>query len=388
MKERISILFVDDDKRILYAFKRVLDNSNYILHFADSGATAYSILEKERVDIAIVDLQMPKISGYDVLKSLKTSNPSILRIALIGHVDERKIMGALSRNLASTYIIKPWSSAELINTINYYADLYEQVKKRGILEAINAVESLPTIPDVYSKISDAIEEDKDMDELACLIETDHSISAKVIQVVNSAYFNIKTASIQKALIYLGFNNLKDIILVQSIFENVKSNYVTALWQHAELTNKIMLLIYDLLDKKIDEDLRSVGLFHDIGKVVLINNYMKTYLDINDIYMDHEDIELSKLEKEKFGLTHGEIGYYFTKLWGLRDEIPEAALYHHNPLSPEITSKELIKAIHIANHYSKLILGMKVNDDELVTEVFDHLELNREFFEKRVMSLKE
>lgn len=388
MIEKISILFVDDDKRILYAFKRVLSNTNYILHFADSADAAYAVLRKERVNIAIVDLKMPVVSGYEVLETIKNSFPTVLRIALIGHVDEKKILRALSSNLASTYIIKPWSSTELVNTINYYTELYKQIRERGILEAINAVDSLPTIPDIYYKISEAIDADKDMEELAVLIEKDHSISAKVIQVVNSAYFNIRTASIQKALVYLGFNNIKDIVLFQSIFENVKSNYITALWHHAELTNKIMLLIYNLLDKKLDEDLRSVALFHDIGKVVLINNYSSSYLDICDVYRCNEDEEIGQLEKERFGITHEEVGYYFMKLRGLREEIPEAALYHHDPLNPEILNKKLIKVIHIANHYSKKILEMKVNESELVEEVFDHIGLNREFFERRVLSLKE
>ncbi len=46
-----------------------------------------------------------------------------------------------------------------------------------------------------------------MDKIAELIEMDHLISAKVIQIVNSAYFNIRTASIRKALVYLGINNI-------------------------------------------------------------------------------------------------------------------------------------------------------------------------------------
>jgi HD-like signal output (HDOD) protein len=43
-----------------------------------------------------------------------------------------------------------------------------------------------------------VDEEANMEEIAELIELDHSISAKVIQIVNSAYFNIKTASIKKA----------------------------------------------------------------------------------------------------------------------------------------------------------------------------------------------
>ncbi|MDD4343709.1 MAG: response regulator, partial [Eubacteriales bacterium] len=106
--EKKSILIVDDDKRILYAFKKALEKTNYNLLFADSGDAAFAILQSESIDLAIVDLRMPIISGYEILEKLKKDYPSIFRIALIGYVDESKILKALSKNLASSYIIKPW----------------------------------------------------------------------------------------------------------------------------------------------------------------------------------------------------------------------------------------------------------------------------------------
>lgn len=383
-----SILIVDDDKRILYALKKALENKGYNLFFADSGDNAFAILKKEKIDLAIVDLRMPIISGYEILETLKKSWPSVFRLALIGYVDEKKIMNALSNNIASSYIIKPWNNMELLNTIKYYCDLYSELKERDILERINSINSLPTIPEIFFKISKAVEEDADMDELSDLIEMDHSISARIIQIVNSAYFNIRTASIRKALVYLGANNIKSIIMSQSVFSSVKDEFAKPLWEHAEMTNKIMLLIYNqILDKKLDEDLRSVGLFHDIGKVVLINDYSDGYYDLCEIYNDCEDFLLQTLEKEKFGVSHEEIGYYFMKLWGVGEEIPEAALYHHDPFNPNIRNKELIMVIHLANHYSKKILGNKVNDQELDLRVFDSLKINQEYFESILNNMK-
>lgn len=386
--DKKSILIVDDDKRILYAFKKALEKSGFNLFFADSGDNAFSILKREDIDLAIVDLRMPIISGYEILETLKEKYPSIFRIALIGNVDESKILKALSKNIASSYIIKPWNNAELTGTINYYVSLYMELKERGILETINSIDSLPTIPDIYFKISKAVEEDANMEEIAELIELDHSISAKVIQIVNSAYFNIKTASIKKALVYLGINNIKNIIMSQSVFSSVRDDFAHPLWHHAEMTNKIMLMIYNnILDKKLDEDLRSVGLFHDIGKVVLINDYSSGYYDLCKIYTDREDCMIQEMEKEKFGISHEEIGYYFMKLWGVTEEIPEAALYHHDPYNPAVKNKELIQVIHLANHYSKVLLDMKVNEEELDTRVFEDLKINREYFESVVKNVK-
>lgn len=386
--EKKSILIVDDDKRILYAFKKALEKTNYNLLFADSGDAAFALLQSESIDLAIVDLRMPIISGYEILEKLKKDYPAIFRIALIGYVDESKILKALSKNLASSYIIKPWNKSELTNTVSYYVNLYNELKERGILEAINSIDALPTIPEIYFKISKAVEENYDMDKIAELIEMDHSISAKVIQIVNSAYFNIRTASIRKALVYLGINNIQNIIMSQSVFSSVKKEFANPLWLHAEMTNKIMLLIYNnILDKKLDEDLRSVGLFHDIGKVVLINDYSNGYYDLCKVYTESEDCVIQEMEKDKFGVSHEEIGYYFMKLWGVAEEIPEAALYHHDPFNPAVKNKELIMVIHLANHYSKVLLGCKVNEEELDKRVFEELNINREYFENVVKNLK-
>ncbi len=385
---KISILIVDDDKRILYTMKKALENTDYKLFFADSGDNAFTILKKEKIDLAIVDLRMPIISGYEILETIKKNYPSVLRLALIGYVDEKKIMEALSNNIASSYIIKPWNNFELLNIINYYVSLYSELKKRGILERINSISSLPTIPKLYFKITKAVEENADMEDISNLIEMDHSISARVIQIVNSAYFNIKTASIRKALVYLGVTNIKSIIMSQAVFSSIKEELANPLWEHAEMTNKIMLLIYNnFLNKKLDEDLRSVGLFHDIGKVVLINDFCNGFQELCTMYINSEDFLIQEMEKEKFGISHEEIGYYFMKLWGVGEEIPEAALYHHDPFNPKIKDKELIMVIHLANHYSKIVLGAKVHEEELDVRVFEALGINKEYFESILKNIK-
>ena len=379
---------MDDDKRILYSFKRALEKTDYTLHYADSADSAFALLKTERIDMVVVDLRMPIVSGYEILKTMKREYPSVFRIALIGYVDENKILQALSRNLASTYIIKPWNNAELLSTINYYYGIYSELRHKGMLEIINSIDCLPTIPDIYLKITKAIEEDADMDKIAALIELDHSISAKVIQVVNSAYFNVKTASIQKALVYLGTNNIRNIIMSQSIFSSIKEEFADCLWRHAELTNRIMLLIYqNILDKRLDEDLQSVGLFHDIGKVVLINDYSNGYTELCDLYFENPDCRIQEMEKEKFGLSHEQIGYYFMKLWGVAEEIPEAALFHHDPFHPEIKNRELIAVVHVANHYAKKMLGAVVHDEELHPEVLSYLGINQAYLESVLKNIK-
>ena len=383
-----NILFVDDDKRILYAFKKAMERTEYNLFFADCAENAYRILEREDIDIAIIDLRMPEISGYEALEKLKRCYPGVFRLALIGYVDETKILKALSKNLASGYIIKPWSKGELLKTINNYTAIYCELKERGILESINSIESLPTIPDLYSKITKAVEEDADMEKIAQLIEADQSVSAKVIQIANSAFYNVRSASISKALVYLGTENIKNIVMSQSVFSSVPEICGIPLWQHSELTNRMVIYIYNnILDKKIDEDLYSIGLFHDIGKVIMINDFSDRYFCLCKEYIDNPDYLLQKLEKERFGFSHEEIGYYFMKLWGIADEIPEAALYHHDPLNPGINNKELVAVVHIANYYSKKMLGIKVHDCELEDGLFDMLDINKDYLEKVLMKIK-
>lgn len=67
----VSCLVVDDDRKILDYVKSHLINEHFETHAFLSGEEALHFLEKENVDIAIVDIMMNGINGFELCKTLK-----------------------------------------------------------------------------------------------------------------------------------------------------------------------------------------------------------------------------------------------------------------------------------------------------------------------------
>jgi len=79
-----SILFVDDEKQILRALKRLFIRSDYETYYAESGEMALQILEDHAIDLLITDIRMPIMDGYELLRKVKEKYPLTLRVALSG----------------------------------------------------------------------------------------------------------------------------------------------------------------------------------------------------------------------------------------------------------------------------------------------------------------
>ena len=107
-----NILIAEDDEDIVKLLKLYLENEGYVILHARNGEEALEQFEKEKVDLAIVDIMMPKMNGYELTKNIRqTSNIPIL-ILSAAQLDSDKILGL---NLgADDYMVKPFNPLELI----------------------------------------------------------------------------------------------------------------------------------------------------------------------------------------------------------------------------------------------------------------------------------
>ena len=68
------VLVVDDDKNIRYVMKEILETAQYTVFTAENGEKAFDVLEKEHIDLVIVDIMMPYMDGYEFTKELRAFN--------------------------------------------------------------------------------------------------------------------------------------------------------------------------------------------------------------------------------------------------------------------------------------------------------------------------
>ena len=357
--ENKSILFVDDEIQILTSLKRVFSGGCYNIFTAENGYKALTILERETIDMVVTDMRMPGINGDDLLKEVKAKYPSIIRVVLSGYTDENLVVQIQKMSLAKRYLLKPWKNQELLEAVEQMFNVERMLKNNNLLELVNKIEFLPSPGSTLLRFNQLAAQDAGMNEIAEMIESDQSLAAKILHVANSAIYGLRTGSVRQAITYLGLINVKNIILGATTFSNGinKNNLrlnkdINVLWQHAVTTNQILAHMYlRILGQRIPEICSMAGLLHDIGKVVLINNFTDRYLKAAAAIKDKKDLLYYYENMEFVDISHQEIGAYLLNWWELPQTMVEAALFHHDPLDDRATDKKLVSLLNIADIYS-------------------------------------
>ena len=346
-----TIMFVDDERQILRALNRLFMDSRYETIMMDSGEDALAYMEHTPVNLVVSDIRMPGINGFDFLRQVKEKHPATMRVALSGYTDSRAIYKALEENVAKMYMFKPWDNRELLSTIDKMFQLEEVLTDKKIMDLINNLDDLPTIPVLYSKIRVMIQEDEDVEKIAALIEADQASSAKILRIANSAFYGAQTGSISQAIMYIGLANIKSILLTNAIF-NVKGpmkERVHQLWRNAALTNKITNhLFLRITGKKIPNVFASAGLLHNVGMVVLISQFLEVWDEIISSGT-MANANCSEIGKRILGVSHEELGGYLLNWWELPLPIVESALFHQTPLNERVINREIVSIVHIASY---------------------------------------
>lgn len=114
----VSILFVDDEVRVLHSLKRALSDDPFTVFTAESGEQALHLLETEHIDVVVSDQRMPGMTGSELLGKVRRKHPATCRIMLSGHSDMSAALQAINEGRISRYLLKPVSAEELVAAID------------------------------------------------------------------------------------------------------------------------------------------------------------------------------------------------------------------------------------------------------------------------------
>lgn len=107
-----TILIAEDDNDIVKLLKLYLESSGYRVLTVDNGLSAFELIKNERIDLAVVDIMMPKMDGYELIKKTREVKNIPILILSAKNQDTDKILGL---NLgADDYMTKPFSPLEII----------------------------------------------------------------------------------------------------------------------------------------------------------------------------------------------------------------------------------------------------------------------------------
>jgi len=114
-----KVLIVDDEPNIVTALEFLLKRSGYEVRLATNGAEALEQVESYRPDVVLMDVMMPIKSGFEVCQRMR-ERPELAHIKVVmlsAKGSEAEVSKGLSLG-ADLYITKPFSTQELVATIN------------------------------------------------------------------------------------------------------------------------------------------------------------------------------------------------------------------------------------------------------------------------------
>jgi len=351
------ILFVDDEPMVLKGLQRTLRKmrNEWEMTFTSSAREALDILDKTDIDVIISDLKMPEMDGSQLLTKVKNLHPSVVRIILSGHLEHE--MTLKSVQIAHQSLSKPCEAEVLKHTLKKLFALRNFLSDESIKKIVSQIESLPSMPSIYTEIIEEMHSpDPSIQKVGEIISKDISMTAKILQVVNSVFFGLsrKIGSPQEAVILLGLETIKALVLSVKIFSEFSQKKfswfnIDSLFNHSMSVSTYTKTIarHENLDQGVINNSLMAGLLHDLGKLILATNFQKPYQQILS-NAQFSNQHLWDLEYAEFGTSHAEIGAYLMGLWRLDNPIIEAIAFHHCPGKSMTQNMDLLTAVHTSN----------------------------------------
>lgn len=237
----------------------------------------------------------------------------------------------------------------------FIQDRGKNKKHHPLFDKIEFSRNLPTLPHILLKLIETCNrEDTSIKDLGEIVGKDPSLCTKILRLVNSAYYNLpqKVQNFNQALSLLGTDTIRNIAVsasVTQVFNGLKEDSVVSLkqfWWHSLMCACLGNLIARKISYPMPEEAFLSGLLHDIGKLVLMENYPKEYSEI--VKSSKNNTHLFTKEQQQLGITHCETGAWLINHWHLQSFIADAILYHHEPPQRIVNALPLVKIICVAN----------------------------------------
>jgi putative nucleotidyltransferase with HDIG domain len=252
----------------------------------------------------------------------------------------------------------------------------KSLNRSEIKRIVRRLEALPTMPVVAAKILKIFtEQNPDIDEVIKLIETDQSITMKILKLVNSAYFGLpsRISSIKKAVLMLGSSEVRCVLLSVTVSESLikclretGSNKQEDLWKHSLACAVCAEMTASKTCPNLKAEAFVGGLLHDVGKLILLECFPDKTKQVRKIHTE-QGISWSQAEQDILGVDHATVGKWLAEKWNLPQIFIQAIWLHHHSLSSIqeldfVKQKEAILTIRLAN-----ILAHKIMADSLTSQ---------------------
>ena len=276
--------------------------------------------------------------------------------------------------------------------------LHERETRIG--KVYNRLNDLPSLPKVVERLLRLSDSGASTREFADLIATDQGLSAKVLKLVNSAFYSLRSpiSSIRHASSLLGVRTLKSLALSVSVIQIFKRSLPgfdpIRFWRHALSCALAGRKVSEHVGLPFQDEVYIVGLLHDTGMALMIQHFPQDFARIaggappapagkpaapppqavpaaapvpgpaagaasvaaGQTFPEGSPQELG-LEREAFGQHHPEVGFNLATHWRLPPLVGAGIRWHHasaEELPPDLEpdARRLIGVIQFADFYAR------------------------------------
>ena len=267
--------------------------------------------------------------------------------------------------------------------------------REDIRLSIRNIKTLPTLPVIVTRVLEVTDSaNASANELGDVIANDVSLSAKVLNLANSAFYGFtrRITTIRQAVVVLGFDTVRSLALSVSVFDALKGSngHVSfdreAFWMHSVGCGTAARLVGKLVGCRDTGTLFVAGLLHDLGKVILDTYFHDLYQEVVED-MVAEGRPATEVERDLLDIDHAEVGGWLAERWSFPAVLVAPIAHHHDPMSSGAEHLRETLIVHLSNILVKrhgIGLCYETVPQRLSREVASELQLNRE----RVTSLRE
>lgn len=242
---------------------------------------------------------------------------------------------------------------------------------------IDRIIGLPTLPVILHHINRMMMNPRtSAKDVAQLISNDPAITAKILRVVNSSFYGFPTRinTVTHAIVILGFNTVKSIVLSTSIFDVFKKTATVpvfereAFWKHSIACGAAAKTLAKRTGFTALEEFFIAGLLHDLGKIILDQYLPEEFMRIMEICTS-QSLLMLEAEQEVLGITHAELGSWLCQKWNLARGLVECLACHHNPPVASENPKH-VAIVHLSDILVRA-LQLGSGGDKRIPLVSDH-----------------
>lgn len=227
--------------------------------------------------------------------------------------------------------------------------------QNNIFETLKQSKNLPQLPQVMLRLIKACKAEKtSIEELTEIISTDPSLVSRLLQIIGSPYVNLpkEVNSIKTAVVYLGMDTIRNIAISTSamhffkLSRAVKSFDLVRFWYHSYKCAVMARMISEENGYSNPEEFFLAGLLHDIGRLVLMQNFPEQYQTLFETAPTEDQILSS--EMNLFDADTPQVSAWLFSQWNLNPLISDAVLFINESAEQIESALSHVKILYVAN----------------------------------------